>query len=211
MLLMNCVRGWVIDMFVFPLPANYSTITSNYGQRNNPVTGQPQFHSGIDFKAPAGTPIYAIMGGIVIHSGNYGTGGLTVRIRHFNSYVSEYMHCSRLLVKVGDQVHIGQKIAEVGTTGNSTGNHLHLGLIDSNKNYVNPINYLNQNKTSGIDNVSNYVSSLFTRASDNKESNIGVRVEKELHRVFEGDTKTLALLVGMLSIILAGDLIIRKD
>ncbi len=112
------------------------TISSGYGSRWG------SFHKGIDFAAPAGTPIYASDSGKVIYSGyNSGGYGNLVIVEHNNGDQTYYAHCSKLYVSVGTSVSKGQHIAGVGTTGDSTGNHLHFE-IRKNGNPVNPANYL---------------------------------------------------------------------
>lgn len=112
------------------------TISSGYGSRWG------SFHKGIDFAAPAGTPIYASDSGRVIYSGyNSGGYGNLVIVEHNNGDQTYYAHCSKLYVSVGTSVSKGQHIAGVGTTGDSTGNHLHFE-IRKNGNPVNPANYL---------------------------------------------------------------------
>lgn len=121
--------------FIHPLKgAGYTS--STYGSRWG------SFHKGIDFAASAGTPIYASAGGKVVYSGyNSGGYGNLIIIEHSNGLQTYYAHCSRLYVNVGAQVSKGQRIAGVGTTGNSTGNHLHFE-IRKNGTPVNPSNYL---------------------------------------------------------------------
>ena len=112
------------------------TISSGYGSRWG------SFHKGLDFAAPAGTPIYAADSGKVIYSGyNSGGYGNLVIVEHDNGDQTYYAHCSKLYVSVGSYVSKGQHIAGVGTTGDSTGNHLHFE-IRKNGNPVNPSNYL---------------------------------------------------------------------
>ncbi|HEX2826721.1 MAG TPA: M23 family metallopeptidase [Burkholderiales bacterium] len=99
--------------------------SSNYGWRIDPFNGQRAFHEGIDFIAPAGTPIRAAAGGVVVYSDFHPQYGNMVEIDHGNELVSRYAHASKRLVKVGDVVLSGALIAEVGRSGRSTGTHLH--------------------------------------------------------------------------------------
>jgi len=115
--------------------------SSNYGNRFDPFTGRRAFHSGIDFPAPQGTPIYASAGGKVVVAGWHHDYGNKIEIDHGNGLVSRYAHAYKLLVKVGDVVSPGQKIALVGTTGRSTGPHLHFEILE-NGQFVNPAHYL---------------------------------------------------------------------
>ncbi len=100
-------------------------ITSNYGYRIHPIHGTTRFHSGVDFGVGHGVPIVAAENGIVIHSGWYGGYGNTVVVDHGGGYTTLYAHASRLSVSQGQQVGRGQTIAYVGSTGMSTGPHLH--------------------------------------------------------------------------------------
>lgn len=99
--------------------------SSNYGWRIDPFTGQKSFHEGIDFPADVGTPVVAAASGKVIFADVHPQYGKMVEIDHGNGLVSRYAHASVLLVKEGDLVVRGQQVARVGTTGRSTGPHLH--------------------------------------------------------------------------------------
>lgn len=121
----------------FIKPVN-GTTSSKYG--NRPSMGD--FHTGHDWAAPKGTTIKASDGGKVIWSGWKGNYGYLVIIDHENGYQTYYAHCSKLIVKKGDRVYQGQKIAEVGTTGRSTGNHLHFEIRYNGK-HQNPLKYVN--------------------------------------------------------------------
>ena len=99
--------------------------SSNFGWRIDPFTGKNAFHEGVDFMAEVGTPIYAAGGGIVVFVDFYAGYGNMIDIDHGNGLVSRYAHISKADVKLGDVVLKGQKIAEVGNTGRSTGSHLH--------------------------------------------------------------------------------------
>jgi murein DD-endopeptidase MepM/ murein hydrolase activator NlpD len=106
-------------------PVHTGYYSSNFGWRIDPFTGAPAMHEGVDFVANAGTPIYASAGGVVDYAGLDGSYGNMVEIDHGNNIVTRYAHASKVLVKVGQVVRRGQEIAEVGSTGRSTGNHLH--------------------------------------------------------------------------------------
>ena len=99
--------------------------SSNFGWRIDPFSGQRAFHEGIDFMAEQGSPIQAAAGGVVVYSDFHSQYGNMVEIDHGNGLVSRYAHASRRLVKVGDVVLSGARIAEVGKTGRATGTHLH--------------------------------------------------------------------------------------
>jgi murein DD-endopeptidase MepM/ murein hydrolase activator NlpD len=106
-------------------PVSTGWYSSNYGWRIDPFTGQKAFHEGVDFMADSGTSIQAAGGGIVVYADTYAGYGNMIEIDHGNGLISRYAHTSKMLVKVGDVVMKGQKIGAVGTTGRSTGPHLH--------------------------------------------------------------------------------------
>ncbi len=99
--------------------------SSNFGWRIDPFTGNNAMHEGVDYMVQAGTPIYASAGGVVVYADYHPQYGNMVEIDHGNDIVTRYAHASRLLTKVGVVVRRGQVIAKVGSTGRSTGNHLH--------------------------------------------------------------------------------------
>nr|WP_312276904.1 M23 family metallopeptidase [Moraxella sp. CTOTU46711] len=116
-------------------------MSSGFGYRIHPVTGKSQFHKGMDFAAPIGTPIYATGNGVVTFSG-WGTGyGRYVEVDHGNGTVTRYAHTSANYVNVGDTVYANQQIAAVGNTGRSTGAHLHYE-VRQNGQAINPQTYL---------------------------------------------------------------------
>jgi murein DD-endopeptidase MepM/ murein hydrolase activator NlpD len=106
-------------------PVTAGTYSSNFGWRIDPFTGSGAMHEGVDFMAAAGTPIRASAGGVVAYADLHPQYGNMVEIDHGKGIITRYAHASRLLVKVGQVVRRGEKIAEVGSTGRSTGNHLH--------------------------------------------------------------------------------------
>jgi murein DD-endopeptidase MepM/ murein hydrolase activator NlpD len=108
---------------MMPVKASYNP--SGFGKRIDPFNGQWAMHDGIDFIADHGSPIVAAAGGVVIFSGFHPQYGYMVDIDHGNDLVTRYAHASKLLVREGDLVQRGRKIAEVGSTGRSTGPHLH--------------------------------------------------------------------------------------
>jgi len=115
------------------------TITSKYGYRN--IFGGSSFHGGIDIANSRGTDVVAADGGEVVYAGWMSSYGYLVQIDHQNGYVTYYGHNSKLLVSVGDKVYKGQHIAEMGSTGRSTGNHCHFE-VRLNGERQNPMNYL---------------------------------------------------------------------
>lgn len=127
-------------MFKFPL-ATYTRISDEYGMRMHPILKVQQFHNGVDFAAPKGTAIYAAYDGRVTAASYSSTMGNYVMIDHGDGLFTIYMHASVLYVKKNQVVVKGEKIAGVGTTGRSTGNHLHFS-VRLNGEYVSPWNYL---------------------------------------------------------------------
>lgn len=106
-------------------PLSDGFVGSGFGWRSDPFSGEMSHHSGIDFAAPTGTPIHAAAGGVVVVAEYHAVWGNIVEVDHGNSLLSRYAHASRLNVAPGDIVKRGQKLAEVGSTGRSTGSHLH--------------------------------------------------------------------------------------
>lgn len=121
--------------------SGYYNITSLYGNRFHPIFKTNKFHAGIDIGAPLGTPITAAKSGIVIYSGWQGGYGNCVMISHGDGLVTLYGHHSKNLVSVGQYVEVGQKIALCGSTGYSTGPHLHFE-VRVNGSTTNPLNWL---------------------------------------------------------------------
>jgi murein DD-endopeptidase MepM/ murein hydrolase activator NlpD len=102
---------------------------SPFGWRIDPVNGQSALHTGLDFPAALGTPILAAAGGVVVAQEYHPAYGNMVEIDHGNDLVTRYGHASKIVVKKGDLIKRGQKIAEVGSTGRSTGSHLHFEVL----------------------------------------------------------------------------------
>ena len=127
-------------MFAWPCPG-YQRISDEYGNRMHPILGIEKFHNGLDMAAPGGSPILAAYNGTVVAAAYSSSMGNYIMIDHGDNLFTIYMHASKLYVSSGQDVVKGQKIAAVGTTGRSTGNHLHFG-VRLNGNYVNPRNYL---------------------------------------------------------------------
>lgn len=127
-------------MFTWPCP-NYTRISDNYGMRMHPTLGVQKMHNGIDLAAPSGSAILAAYNGTVVAADYNSSMGNYIMINHGGGLYTIYMHCSALYVKKGQDVKAGTKIAAVGSTGRSTGPHLHFG-VRLNGNYVSPWNYL---------------------------------------------------------------------
>lgn len=124
---------------VFPegRPIKRGWISSYYGMRTNPFTGKLQFHKGMDFASKSGSDVLAVAGGVVTWSGKrYGYGNL-VEINHGNGYVTRYGHNKENLVDVGDAIKKGQSVALMGSTGRSTGPHVHFEVL-KNGRQINP-------------------------------------------------------------------------
>ncbi len=127
-------------MFAWPCPG-YKRISDEYGRRMHPILGVEKFHNGLDMAAPSGTAILAAYDGDVVAAAYSGSMGNYIMIDHGSGLYTIYMHCSALYVSKGQSVSKGQNIAAVGSTGRSTGPHLHFG-VRLNGNYTSPWNYL---------------------------------------------------------------------
>lgn len=136
------VKTYDGGVFKFPL-ATYTRISDDYGDRIHPTLGVQQFHNGVDFAAPKGTAIYAAYDGTVVAATYSSTMGNYVMIDHGSGLYTIYMHASTLYVQKDDVVTRGETIAAVGSTGRSTGNHLHFS-VRRDGSYVSPWNYLSQ-------------------------------------------------------------------
>ena len=125
----------------FLAPINNYTVTSRFGDRTDPISHTESSHNGIDLAADFGEEIFASMSGSVEFAGYEASYGNYVKIKHSDTFKTVYAHCSKLKVKTGDKVKAGQVIALVGSTGRSTGPHLHFEVIN-NDTKVNPENYV---------------------------------------------------------------------
>lgn len=130
-------------IFAWPLPQSF-TITSQFGYRTDPFTGEISYHSGTDIAAPYGTPVLAAAGGTVTVANATdpwgGSYGYYVKIQHDGTFDTLYAHCSSICVTPGQQVQQGEVIGYVGSTGNSTGNHLHFEVWENGER-MDMINY----------------------------------------------------------------------
>jgi len=122
------------------MPIEKGYISSKYGFRRDPFTGRKRMHQGIDFAGRKGTPVNTVAGGVVQFVGRKGGYGNVVEIDHSNGLISRYAHLSSIDVKPDQVVKKGERIAAIGSTGRSTGPHLHLEVL---KNGVrqNPARY----------------------------------------------------------------------
>lgn len=126
--------------FAWPAPS-YTKISSEYGNRLHPILNVQQFHNGVDMAAPNGSPILAAYDGVVVAAAYSGAMGNYIMIDHGSGLYTIYMHASSLQVSAGTSVAKGQTIGTVGSTGRSTGPHLHFS-VRLNGSYVSPWNYL---------------------------------------------------------------------
>jgi murein DD-endopeptidase MepM/ murein hydrolase activator NlpD len=119
-------KGW---------PVKRGYISSAYGYRSDPFTGKRAFHKGVDIPSAKGAPIYALAAGVVTYAGKKHGFGNMVEIDHGNGYTTRYAHISKLSVKSGDRIDQNQEIAEIGSTGRSTGPHLHLEMLKDGRTF----------------------------------------------------------------------------
>jgi len=113
-------------------------VSSTYSYRKNPITNKPEFHAGIDYKAPKGTLVYASAEGVIIKAGWDDGFGNTVQINHDgNGYITQYSHLDAIMVKLGQRIKQGEIIGTVGSSGEATGDHLDFRITFLEK-YINP-------------------------------------------------------------------------
>ena len=134
-------KGKNVKKALLKTPLDGARLSSGFGMRKHPISGFNKIHKGVDFAAPTGTPIYAGGNGVIEYIGNNGGYGKYIRIRHNNEYKTAYAHLSKYNKNIykGKRVSQGDIIGYVGSTGNSTGPHLHYEIIFQNKQ-VNPMN-----------------------------------------------------------------------
>ncbi len=128
----------VKSLLATPLDPTKMRITSKFGRRNHPILGYSKMHTGIDFGAPTGTPVSSAGDGVVVKAGWNGAYGNYVEIKHNGQYSTAYAHLSKIQVKAGQKVRQRQRIGSVGSTGRSTGAHLHYEVISGGKK-INPL------------------------------------------------------------------------
>ena len=124
------------------IPCNYTRFSSPFGERIHPVYGDVRFHYGVDLAAPSGTPIVATRSGVVTVATYSSSAGYYVTVDHQDGYSSKYLHMTHYIVSPGQYVAAGQVIGYVGSTGTSTGAHLHFSIL-YNGSHVNPAHYIN--------------------------------------------------------------------
>jgi murein DD-endopeptidase MepM/ murein hydrolase activator NlpD len=132
--------GRSLRKFLLRTPVDGARLSSTFGMRRHPILGYSRMHKGVDFAAPTGTPIYAAGGGRVAAAGRNGSYGNYIRVRHSGEYSTAYAHLSRFAkgLRPGQRVRQGQVIGYVGTTGRSTGPHLHYEVL-RNDQQINPL------------------------------------------------------------------------
>jgi len=124
-------------------PVSEGWLSSRYGNRNDPFTGKQNFHHGLDFAGKKGSEVIAVGDGVVSWVGKKSGYGNLVEINHGNGYATRYGHNQSFLVKVGDTVKKGQQIALMGSTGRSTGPHVHFEVLQQGKK-VNPSKFIGE-------------------------------------------------------------------
>ncbi len=134
-------RDLQADVYLAGRPVAKGWLSSRYGARTDPFTGRASFHKGMDYAAKEGTDVIAVGSGVVTWSGNRSGYGLMVEINHGNGFVTRYSHNKTNLAKVGDIVAKGQTIAHVGSSGRSTGPHVHFEVL-VNGRQVDPTSYI---------------------------------------------------------------------
>lgn len=121
------------DSFLVGLPVRKGWLSSRYGRRTDPMTGRAAWHNGVDFAGKRGSDVISVAAGVVVWSGNRSGFGLLVEVNHGNGYLTRYAHNDENLVKVGDIVSRGQAIAKMGSSGRSTGPHVHFEVLKNGK------------------------------------------------------------------------------
>ena len=136
-------RKILSEVFIAGRPIKKGWLSSRYGRRNDPFTGRIAWHQGVDFAGKEGSDIIAVASGVVTWSGERGGYGQMVEINHGNGFSTRYAHCKTNLVKVGDIVKKGQVVALMGSTGRSTGPHVHFEVF-KNGRAVDPSTYIHR-------------------------------------------------------------------
>lgn len=131
---------------ILPIKTHEFELSSGFGMRRDPITGNAEFHNGLDFSIPEGTPVYATADGIVKGAERKSEYGNRIEISHGFDYTTVYAHLSRLLVKSGDKVKRGDLIGKSGSTGKSIGPHLHYE-VGFKGEAQNPVNFFFMNLT----------------------------------------------------------------
>ena len=124
-----------------PRPITWGWLSSPYGKRVDPITGRPGWHAGVDYAGEEGSAVVAVAGGVVTHAGRRNGYGELVEINHGDGYVTRYGHHKKVLVEVGDVVKKGEQIGHMGSTGRSTGPHVHFEVLKDGRP-ENPVAFL---------------------------------------------------------------------
>jgi murein DD-endopeptidase MepM/ murein hydrolase activator NlpD len=111
------------------LPVNGARVSSRFGMRDDPLQGDHRHHGGVDFAAPLGTPVHAVLGATVLRAGPAGGYGNMVELRHRDGTITRYAHLDTLAVSAGQLLRRGDTVGTVGSTGRSTGAHLHFEVL----------------------------------------------------------------------------------
>lgn len=130
-------------VFLSTIPVKNGSVSSTFGYRSDPFSGRVAFHGGVDFTGPEGTDIYAVSAGIVTWAGEKTGYGNMVEINHGGGLYTRYAHARNVVVKVGDMVSAGQLVAYMGSTGRSTGPHLHYEVL-RNGEQIDPATFIAQ-------------------------------------------------------------------
>jgi len=143
----NLILTRELNKQVYPegRPVQEGWISSYFGRRADPFTGYSAVHKGLDFAGPEGTKITSVAAGLVTYAGERAGYGQMVEINHGNGLATRYCHNERLLVKQGDMVRKGQDVALMGSTGHSTGPHLHFEVL-KNGNQVDPLRFIGEDR-----------------------------------------------------------------
>lgn len=134
-------RQVTADLIPTGMPVKDGYISSPYGERIDPFTGHESFHPGLDIGVAFGSPVHAVADGVVTYAGVRPGYGEVVEVDHGDGYMTRYAHNSKLLAHVGEHVHVGDVISDAGSTGRSTGPHVHFEVWHNGK-LVNPIAYV---------------------------------------------------------------------
>jgi murein DD-endopeptidase MepM/ murein hydrolase activator NlpD len=129
------------ELFIYPVHSKH--LTSGFGMRKDPISGELAFHTGIDLRANTGTTVMASMEGVVSVISENWLYGKHIILSHPNGYKTMYAHLNSVSIKQGEKVAQGRKIGEAGNTGYSTGSHLHFTIYDKNGKLINPLDLLN--------------------------------------------------------------------
>ena len=143
----NMILTRELNKQVYPegRPVSEGFISSYFGQRADPFTGYTAVHKGLDFAASEGTKVSAVAAGLVTYAGDRAGFGIMVEINHGNGLATRYCHNEKVLVKPGDMVRKGQEVSFVGSTGRSTGPHLHFEVL-KNGQQVDPLRFIGEER-----------------------------------------------------------------